>query len=889
MKEMDLWSLERPTELRCEYMQNPLGIDEPQPRLEWLVNAGPNARGVKQTAYQILVASAGELLEKDEADVWDSGKVDSSQSTQVTYAGPELLPRQRYWWKVRTWCSGNMRPSPWSEPAWWEMGLLEPTLWQGEWIGAGMVSSEESAPCAHLRTSFHVGKPVSRARVYVTALGIYELWMNGQRVGADLFTPGWTDYAIRVQYQTYDVTAQLHQGENVVGAILGDGWYCGYLAWANKKNLYGAQPQLLVHLEIDYVDGTYQTVVTDDSWLWSTGPILYSDIYNGEYYDARLELPGWCEPGYNAEDWRPVRSFGRPQAILNASASPRVRRMQELTPVKVSELASGAVIYDMGQNMVGWARLRIRGKAGAKITLRFAEVLNPDGALYTENLRSAKCTDTYVSRGGAEEIYEPRFTFHGFRYVEVTGYAGRLDESNITGIVIHSDTAPTGSFSCSNAMLNQLQHNIVWGQKGNFLEVPTDCPQRDERLGWTGDAQVFIRTACFNMDVAGFFTKWLRDLNDAQSPAGAYPSVAPDVLHKRAGDGGPAWADAGIICPFTLYLCYGDKRILRRYYPQMRRYIAYLRQVDPTRRHCFGDWLNVDDPTPKDLIAVAFRAYCLQLMATIADVLGQEQDAAQYLDELKEVKTAFRNEFVTPNGRLVSASQTGYVLALHFDLLQHQVRSQALERLVQRIHERNDHLSTGFVGTPYLLSVLSDYGHIDLAYKLLLNEDYPSWGYPISQGATTMWERWDGYRHDKGFQTPKMNSFNHYAYGAVGDWMYRHVAGLDTSAQQPGYRRITIRPRPGGGITWAKAELRTAYGYAKVHWQIADDQFVLTVTVPHNAEATIILPTNDGAEILESGLPLTQAYGIELCDALDETVTCNVGSGRYHFSFPWRA
>jgi alpha-L-rhamnosidase len=514
--------------------------------------------------------------------------------------------------------------------------------------------------------------------------------------------------------------------------------------------------------------------------------------------------------------------------------------------------------------------------------LRFAEVLNADGSLYTTNLRKARCTDTYVLRGGEAEVFEPHFTFHGFRYVEITGYPGKPGLDAITGVVVHSDTPPTGSFECSNPMLNQLQHNITWGQRGNFLEVPTDCPQRDERLGWTGDAQVFVRTASYNMDVAGFFTKWLIDLTDDQSKAGEFPSVAPDVTGKR--DGGPAWADAGIVCPWTIYLCYGDTGILRRHYAAMSRYITFLLGVDHSTRSAYGDWLNVDDPTPNDMISVAFTAYSLSLMINIAEILGEKEDAAKYRQHLQQVKTGFNNEYVTPSGRLVAGSQTAYVLALHFDLLPENLRAQAVARLVKRIHEKKDHLSTGFVGTPYLLAVLSENGHKDLAYKLLLNKDFPSWGYPITQGSTTMWERWDSYRHDKGFQSPRMNSFNHYTYGAVGDWMYRNITGIDTDAAGTGagYGRFRIAPLPGGDICWAKAGLRTMYGQISVQWQITEGCFSLEATVPPNTEAEIVLPVADLGAVTESDNPIDKALGV--CSSVTNgAVVCQVGSGVYRF------
>ena len=873
-----------PSRLRCEYLDNPLGLDDLHPRLSWIVGTAPEARGTVQSAYQILVASALQSLDGDAADIWDSGKVSSDQNAHISYSGPRLLSRQRYYWKVRTW-DGQDASSAFSASAFWEMGLLKSSDWIAQWIGGTDDDPSQSCPCPYLRKGFAIQGTITRARAYVSALGLYELSINGHRVGQDYFTPGWTDYDARIQYQTYDVTALLQSGENAVGAILGDGWFCGHMVSKDRRNVWGHPPRLLAQLVIEYADGGLETIVTDASWTMRTGPILASDFYNGETYDARREMPGWDQPRFNDSDWAPARIYEPSPAILCASRSPMVRRIQELKPIAMTEPTPGAYVFDLGQNMVGWARLPVEGPAGTTVTLRFAEMLNPDGTIYTANLRGARCTDQYTLKGGGREIYEPHFTFHGFRYVELTGYPGRPAPDALTGIVLHSDTPPTGTFECSNPMLNQLQHNIIWGQKGNFLEVPTDCPQRDERLGWTGDAQVFIRTACFNADVAAFFSKWITDLTDAQSPEGVFPMVVPNLFKKQV-DGGAAWADAGIICPWTLYLCYGDKRILDQHYAAMARYLDAVGKLDPTKRHCFGDWLNLNDETARDLIAVAFHAHGAQLMGNIAEALGRKRDTARYRKLFKQIKARFNKEFVTLTGRLVSGSQTAYVLALHFDLLPDRLRDSAIERLVQRIHQCKDHLSTGFVGTPYLLPVLAQTGHLDLAYKLLLNEDFPSWGYPIKHGATTMWERWDGWRHDKGFQDPAMNSFNHYAYGAVGDWMYRTITGIDLDPSQSGYRHILIHPRPAGGLTSAKASLDTLQGTIECDWSIDNNTFTLNVTIPANAKATIRFAAPSLEAVTETGQPVAAAPGISNCHLSDTQFTCETAAGRYRFTTP---
>ena len=697
----------------------------------------------------------------------------------------------------------------------------------------------------------------------ISALGLYDAEINGHPVGDQVFAPGWTDYRIRVPFQTYDVTAQLGAGENALGAVLGDGWYCGRVAWKGR-NLYGDRPHLIASLHINYADGTSDHIATDSSWKTSSGPLLQNDLLNGEDYDARLELGDWSQPGYDDSAWQQVLAGNvAPLPELSAPLGPPVRRIEEIQPVISREVTAhdrSCRTYDFRQNFSGRIRIRVKADAGTVLSFRYAEVLNPDGSLYTENLRSAKATDYYTCKGGGVEVWEPRFTFHGFRYAEVEIAAWKADDFiEVTGIVLHSDLLPAGHFSCSNELLNQLQHNIVWGQKSNFLEVPTDCPQRDERLGWTGDAQIFIRTACFNMDVRSFFHKWMRDIRDAQSPAGGIPSVIPDMeFIVNREDGGPAWSDATIICPWTIYLCYGDLEILKDHYESMRRYLDFLkthRCKGHIRSHPeadewggYGDWLALDDSgktegaTPRDLIGTAFYAHDVQIMARVAAVLGHDEDALAYHILLGEIVTAFRNRFLTPDGLLTSATQTSYVLALHFGLIPEQLQSAAASELVWDIQKRGFHLATGFVGTPYILDVLEAHGHLDVAYTLLEQETFPSWLFPVKNGATTIWERWDGWTPSKGFQDKGMNSFNHYAYGAVGAWMYRVIAGLDLDPEEPGYRHSLFRPRPGGSITRAAASLKTPHGETSIRWELTQGQLNVDLLVPDGCHASFSPP-----------------------------------------------
>ena len=877
-------------QLRCEYKADPLGIDAAQPRLSWQLRS--DERGVVQSAYQVQVTREGKA-------VWDTGKVASDRSVHVAYGGPALESSGRYAWRVRVW-DGHGSASAWSARAFWEMGLLRAEDWKAKWVEPGLdEDTATSQPSPLLRGAFTVKGKVRRARAYVTSLGLYELEVNGKRVGDQLFTPGWTSYAKRLQYQTYDVTDHLRPGANAVGATLGDGWYRGNLAWGKKRNLYGDRLALLCQLRIDYVDGRVDIVGTDGAWKSATGPIRRSDIYMGETYDARLERPGWTAPGYADADWKPVRVVAPERRALVAPAGPPVRRIEELRPVKILKTPAGETVADMGQNLVGHVRLKVRGPAGTKVTLRHVEVLDKAGNVYTANLRVARQEVSYILKGGGDEVYEPHFTFQGFRYVAIEGWPGEPTLDRLTGVVVHSDMGRTGQFKTSNPLLDQLQHNIAWGQKGNFLDVPTDCPQRDERLGWTGDAQVFARTAAFNMDVAGFFTKWLADVAADQQADGAVPFVVPDVLSEngRGASASAAWADAAVIIPWTMYLSYGDARILETQYPSMKGWVEYMRRQAGEKNlwntgFHFGDWLAFattasDYPgatTGKDLIATAFYAHSTDLLQRTAAVLGKTDDARAYEALLPKIKEAFVQEFVTASGRVGENTQTAYALALQFDLLPEGLRGEAARRLAAEVRARG-HLTTGFVGTPYLCQVLSRYGHADVAYRLLNRQEYPSWLYPVKQGATTIWERWDGQKPDGSFQDAGMNSFNHYAYGAIGEWMYRVIAGLDVDPEEPGYKHVLAQPQPGGGLTSADARLETLYGEASSGWALADDRLTVSVAVPPNARGTVRLPLASVALVTETGRPVAGAPGVRKAVQVDADVVVEVGSGRYGFTY----
>ena len=870
------------TGLRVEYLSNPLGIDATRPRFSWRIASAE--RNTVQAAYQVQVTRKGELI-------WDSGRTASDASVFVAYAGPGVASRTRYVWRVRVW-DAKGRASAWSE-GWWETGLLSPSDWSASWIGTATIPNDSLAsPAPLLRRGFRVTGAVDRARIYATSLGVYELHLNGQRVGDQLFTPGWTSYGRRLQYQTYDVTNLLRSGDNAIGAMLGDGWYRGNLGFSGQRNLYGKRLALRMQLEILYRDGRVERVVSDSAWRANTGPVIASDIYNGETYDARREQSGWTSAGYDDHDWAPIALVDPPSSRLQAPESPPVRRVRELKPVGIRRAAAGETIFDLGQNFTGWARLKVRGPAGTTVTMRFAEVLDRDGSLYTANLRRASQTDRYTLKGGAQEIYEPHFTFHGFRYVGVSGLPAAADTGTITGIAVSSDLAQTGSFETSDSLLNRLQQNIVWGQRSNFIDVPTDCPQRDERLGWTGDAQVFASTAAFNMDVSGFFAKWLADAAADQHPSGSLPWVIPDVIRGDSvnGAGTAGWSDAAVIVPWTMYVAYGDRGLLERQYPSMRAWVEYeRRQAGPDflwqPGWQFGDWLALhsDDPsypgatTLTDFIATAHVAHSADLVARAARALGKESDAALYEKLFQDVRVAFNREFVSATGRVGENTQTAYALALGFDLLPDSLVPAASERLAAAVRGRGMHLTTGFLGTPQLLPVLSATGHMDVAYGLLMQRSYPSWLYPITRGATTMWERWDGIRPDSSFQDAGMNSFNHYAFGAVGDWMYRTIGGIELDPRAPGAKRVQIAPRAGGGLTHARASLETPYGSFVSAWRIEGPRFVLHVTVPPNTSADVTLWETTSDRV--SGLT-----GVRGVQQRGPNVVVTVGSGDYEFT-----
>lgn len=871
--------------LQCEHAANPVAIDNRRPRLSWVI-AG-DGYNIKQTAYRITVASTRENIMENVADLWDSGHVESDASTCIPYAGKKLRSKTTYWWRVIVYLNTGVEVM--SDIASFGMGLLLESDWRCSFIGIGpehTVKSEEAgekagAPSPFLRKSFFIHKDIKSAKVFATAYGVYELRLNGKKAGRYELAPGWTDYRKSIQYQGYDVTDLLKKGDNCVGAILGDGWYTGNVACVGRKQ-YGEYPLgFRMHLTVEYTDGTSEVITTNPEWKGATGPIIYNDHQTGEYYDATKELTGWDMPGYDDSAWVDaieVNAFSGTR--LKADMGPEVQVVLDIPSQSVTMDKDGKYTYDMGQNMVGRIAFKLKGQRGDKIVFRYGEMLHGDGTLYTENLRSALQTDTYIAKGDEnEEIFEPRFTFHGFRYVEVAGLSYEPKIEDITGRVIYSHCSITGSIETSNQMVNQLFSNQLWGQRGNFVSVPTDCSQRDERMGWTGDAQIFAGTACYNMDCSRFYEKYIRDCMEAQRPNGAITDVVPHVTWPNGSDlvwyGNAAWGDAIFVIPWTVYNMYGDKKVLEDAYPGMIRYMDYLEgtTIDLLRPASgYGDWLSIDDDTPKDVMATAYFAYAAQIMANTAMALDKPADAQRFGQLFEDIKAAFHTAYIDEHCKIKGDTQCCYILVLKMQLLSEEDVPKAVKHLIRTIERKNWHLSTGFVGVSYLLPMLTEHGCNDIAYRLLLNDTYPSWGYSIKNGATTIWERWNSYTIEDGFGDVGMNSFNHYSLGSVGEWMYRYMAGI--SALAPGFKKVRIKPCINDRIEYVTAQYDSVYGRIVCSWKREKGQMKIEVAIPANTTAEICIPDGEVQLIKGDITKITVEKGYKIFET---------GSGEYTF------
>jgi alpha-L-rhamnosidase len=894
--------------LRCEYLVDPLAVDVPKPRLSWeLAPTDPSARGLEQTAYEILLLP-GSRSEDAAMPFWHSGKVESHDTCQIEYGGAAIKPGQQVIWSVRVWdnkggCSER------SQLGSWAVGLPTKQDWgAAQWIGDATPPKEgtDPLPAPMLRKTFASARRPTRATVYVTALGLYDLWLNGEHVGDHTLAPEWTDYTKRIQYQAYDVTPLIHEGDNCIGAILGDGWYAGKVGLAGivpngpRRAIYGRLPRLLLRLDLEYADSSSTTVITDGAWQTTlSGPIRANDLLDGEAYDARQELPGWCTPKFDANAWTAAAIAPAPDAAIVAQSNEPIRVTHDLRAVAMTEPKPSVYVFDLGQNMVGRCRVRLTAKPGVTVTIRHAEVLNPDGTLYTTNLRGAAQTDRYTFRSDKEETYEPRFTYHGFRYVELTGLETKPSLDAVTGRVANSSAPEVGAFECSDPMVNRLWQNILWTQRGNLMSVPTDCPQRDERCGWMGDILAFAPTACFNMDMAAFFSKWVPDTRDAQAKDGRFADFSPHPYDPdKRFSGVPAWGDAGVFVPWVAYQYYGDKRILEDQYPAAVRWVEYIKSKNPdllwknSRGNDYGDWLNADTlklqgwpakgaEVPKDVFATIYFFRSTQIVSQMAGVLGKVDDEKNYAALADEIRAEFVKEYVGPAGVINGDTQAGYALALHFGLLPESMQAVATTRMLDRFKPYDGQISTGFHSTLPLMTQLSTRGHNDEAYRLLLNRKMPSWGYEIDHGATTVWERWDGFVEGRGYQDPGMNSFAHYAIGSVGQWMYETMLGITPDA--PGFAKVKIQPRPGPGITWARGSYHSIRGEIASGWERKDGELRLRVTIPPNVKGRAILPTNDVAKVRLDGKPLSASLDVQHPVMGPDGPECEVGSGTYEF------
>ncbi|MER6498056.1 family 78 glycoside hydrolase catalytic domain [Streptomyces sp. NPDC001455] len=896
--------------LRCEHRTTPLGIDEPSPRLSWRSASG--LRGDDPVAHRVRVAERLADLDRDEHLRWDTGRVTDAGAVAVVYAGPALREHTRYHWRVSVWTARAARPV--DATSWFETAFVGGAPWRASWIahdprpvavmdapteGSLALDGHGLAPCPLLRRAF-TAPAVARARLHVTARGLYEVRLNGARVGDAELAPGWTDYNRRIQYQTYDVTALLRDGENVLSATLADGWWSGFVGFEPRRAgaHYGSFPQFLAELHLTGADGRSNAVVTDGTWRTGTGAVRHADLLMGECHDLRYAAEGWELPGFDDSGWSPALVVETDHRLLVASVDEPVRATARLGPRAVTRLSPDTHVVDFGQNLAGRVRLRIGElAAGARVVIRHAEALDGSGGLYTANLRTASATDVLVGDGRRGIVFEPRFTYHGFRYAEIRGLP-ELAADDVVAVALHSDTPWAGEFDCSDPELRRLHDCVVWGQRSNFVSVPTDCPQRDERLGWMADAQVFLPTAALNADVAAFFTKWLRDVDDARTPDGGFGNVAPR-LAGVADEGAPGWGDAGVIIPWHLHRVYDDDRFLSRALDGMCAWVELIRRHNPDlvwRRRVgphFSDWLAPGAPTPRDVVATAYFAHSARLTARAAGVLGREEVAARHHRLADAVRATFMERFVTvahspgggrPTVRVAGDTQTGCLLALAFDLVPPDLVDGVADRLAELVEAAGPALLTGFLGVALAAPVLDAHGRADLAHALLLRDEVPSWRFPLRHGATTVWERWDGWTPDAGFRSPSMNSFNHYALGSIGEWLYRGVAGLDQTPDSTGYRHLRIRPRP-GPLRQARARHESVRGTIEVGWERDGGRISLCVLVPPGSTADVYVPTTDPRSVRESGaVPgADDAHVTELASAADH-VLYRVSSGLYRFT-----
>ncbi len=911
--------------LTCEYLENPLCVTTDTPRLGWkIVAAGIRRHDITQSAYQILVASDEDTLAGNVGDLWDSGKVQSTASSQIFYEG--IPPREGSvcYWKVRVW-DNHGDVSPWSYSAMWGSGLKN---WNAEWIGDKPDSdlceyldyvrrhnadgdfdtqrwiNPPTLPSPLLRRSFTLEGDVKQGIVYASAVGYYELWINGHRVGDALQTPGWTDYNDCIQYQAYDVTPYLREGENVIAATLADGWALGRLAgvkWMRSfphRGFYATDRRLIARLDMMMTDGSELAVVTDGSWLIEPeGYVREADNFGGETIDMSRMPHGWTMPGFDDTGWQPATVDSAITARLVAQPDEPIRVHSILKPKRIWK-DKDVYMVDFGQNIAGHCTLLIKGEKGDTVTVRYGEWLNDDGSLYTQSLGYARATDRFVLSGG-DDLFDPSFTYHGFQFAEVSGIDGELTEDMIEAKAVSSAGRQTGSFECSNPDLNRLFNNILWTQRNNMFGVMTDNPSRDERTGAMGDIQIFAQSSIFNMDMGAFYTKFMRDAGEL-SPNGQFMSMIPSLRYPGVWNGwigAPGWCEAPFIVAWRMYENYGDTTGMASLYENMKTHVASTLRENPdsvwrVRHNHNGDWLNANtvsgspDPTfstsrgatPDDMFATAFLACSVRMLSKIAGVLGHAGDMETYKELADGIRRVFIREFVEPDGIVAGDTQGAYSLALFYDLVPEHLREAAFSNLLRCIEEYDMRLSTGFITTPMMMQLLVDFGREDVAYGLLTSTRFPSWLYIVRNGATTVWERWDAWIPGVGFQNPSMNSLDHVAFGAVAEWMYRNILGINPDETHPGYEHFHLHPRPGGGLTWARGSYDSPRGLITSEWRMEEDGSTLyRFTVPVNSRATVVLPANSINDVISVGMgPVPEFRASD-----NGTVTATVGSGTY--------
>ncbi len=870
------------TDLRCEYLANPLGIDAPQPRLSWIVDS--KQRSQVQSAFQIIVSTNEAQLKSSVGELWDTGRIAADQTLLIAYGGRPLTSGQRAWWKVKVWdAAGNESVS---EPAFWEMGLLTPQDWPAQWIAR--TSDTNSRPAPYLRRTFNLTAKIKRARAYICGLGYYELHINGKIVGDRLLDPAYTRFDKRVFYSTYDVTEDLRRGKNAMGVILGNGWYNvqTLAVWGFDHAPWRSVPKLLMELRVEYADGYVETFVTDNQWKTSSGPIMFDSIYGGETYEARLEQPDWDKAEFDDSTWAPAKVVAPPGGRLVAEMIPPIKAFEVLKPVKIMEPAPGVFVFDFGQNLAGYADLTVHGAAGTSVVMKYGERLATNGLLDRAEIQQHVVkldtnqlfqTDTYVLKGEGKESWHPRFVYHGFQYIEMTGFPGKPSAENLQAVFVHSAVPVAGEFECSNPLLNKIWRAARWSYLSNLQGIPTDCPHR-EKNGWTGDAHLAAEQGLLNFAPQTVYAKWIDDLGDEQRPSGELPGIVPTSGWGYKWGNGPAWDSAFLLIPFYLYQYCGDTKPLRDHYDGMKRYVDYLTSgtKDGIVDIGLNDWAPYDTKTPADITSTAYYYRDARIVAMAANMVGNQSDALGYLELAASIKGAFLKKFYQPEtGSYGNGSQTSLSCALYQGLVDPENKARVVSNLVANIEARNGHIDTGILGAKYVLNVLLENGRADVAYRVASQKDLPGWGWWIEQGATTLWEEWNG-----------SGSRNHIMFGDISAWFYKALAGINPDPASPGFKHFIIKPNVLGDLTYARASYNSVRGRIASEWSIDKDAFRLKVIIPANTTATVFMPNADPGKVMEGKNPAGKTDGVKFLRAENGAAVYEVASGAYEFVAP---